>query len=368
MGDGGDLQKEEKIFMRKTMLAALGMTALVFLLPLLLGPGGAPAAALEQQKEVEVAVDEAEEPTPQQDPSPASTAEPEADQSAAAEPQSTADSAATVEVLLEGQAVTLTMEEYLWGVVAAEMPASFEQEALKAQAIAARTYTQYRIAHPTGSHTTPLCGDSTCCQAWISRADRLAQWPEEKAETYAQKITDAIRETDGQQLTSGGEPILAVFHAASGGRTRSAETVWGAAYPYLVSVESPEGEDAAPNYYSTTSLSASEFRTTFLAKYPNADLEGTPETWFGDMIYDEDGLPYQITVGGVTVTTAQLRSLFGLRSPTLTVEATEDTVTFYVTGYGHGVGMSQYGANALAQAGKTAAEILSWYYPGTALE
>lgn len=271
-------------------------------------------------------------------------------------------------LMSDGTVETMELEEYLWGVLAAEMPANFWGEALKAQAVAARTYTLYQMEHPKDAHPeADVCTDYTCCQAWISREDRLAQWPEEEQENYAGRISAALRLTAGEILTWDGDPILAVFHASSAGWTRSAASVWGTDVPYLVSVESPEGEGDAPNYYSVVTMSGEEFSALFLDTYPEADLSGAVSDWFSAPETDENGMPCSYVVGGVTVTVQELRSLCGLRSATFTVECSEDEVTFYVTGYGHGVGMSQYGANVLAGQGLSYQEILEHYYPGTEL-
>ncbi len=342
-----------------TVLAALGLFALQFLLPLALV---LPAALAEQSA---AALDVAPA-----DGADAST-ETAAEQSAAAESTrvqqaDTLDGGVTLTVLLDGETETMTLEDYLWGVVAAEMPAAFQQEALNAQAIAARTYTLYRLANPSASHPeADICGDSTCCQAWMSVEERTAQWDSEKADGYAEKITQAVSSTDGLALYYEGEPILAAFHAISAGSTKSALEVWGQDIPYLQAVESPEGEDVAPNYYSAVTVDKADFATTFSEAYPEADLTAEDcGDWFGEETYDEAGLPISIEIGGVQVDTSQVRTLFDLRSATFTVECEGDTITFYVTGYGHGVGMSQYGANALAKEGKTAEEILAWYYTG----
>ena len=139
--------------------------------------------------------------------------------------------------------------------------------------------------------------------------------------------------------------------------------VWGNSVPYLVGVDSPEGENV-PNYHTEVTLTAEEFRAVFLARYPGADLSGTPNGWFRNQTATLSGRVAEMDVGGVTVKGTELRSLFGLRSASFTVETGEDSVTFRVTGYGHGVGMSQYGANTLAQQGMTYEEILKWYYTG----
>ncbi|MCD8382650.1 MAG: stage II sporulation protein D [Clostridiales bacterium] len=276
----------------------------------------------------------------------------------------------TLTVLLpDGAVEEMALEDYLWGVVAAEMPASFAPEALKAQAVAARTYTCYQISHTKGAHPeADICTDYSCCQAWISRADRLAAWAEDEGDAYAAKITAAVEDTAGEILTWEGAAALTVFHAASAGSTRSAQEVWGADLPYLTSVSSPESAADTPNYYSVVSFSAQEFSDLFLAAYPDADLSGDCSGWFGAAETDSSGAVLSVPVGGVEVTGSDLRTLCGLRSPHFGVECGEDAVTFYVTGYGHGVGMSQYGANTMAAEGSSYQDILAHYYPGTALE
>ncbi len=277
------------------------------------------------------------------------------------------DQSVTLTVLVGEQAVEMTLGDYLWGVVAAEMPANFHQEALKAQAAAARTYTVYKLLHPTDAHEADLCADSSCCQAWMSREDRMAAWDAAEAEALAEKITLAVTETDGMAVCCGGAPIQAVFHAASAGATRSALEVWGTDVAYLQSVSSPEGE-GVPNYYSTVQVSAADFSAALTGAVSGCDLSGPVEGWIGDTLYDASGLSRAVVIGGAEVPTSTLRALFSLRSTSLTVEAAGDTVTFYVTGYGHGVGLSQYGADALAEQGCGWQDILTWYYTGTAVE
>ncbi len=277
------------------------------------------------------------------------------------------DSAREIRVrLFDGTVQIMSMGDYLWRVVAAEMPASFEPEALKAQAVAARTYALRKMAHSSSAHpNADVCTDHTCCQAYITPEDAAANWGE-NAGTYTEKIRSAVAGTDGVAALYEGQLIDAVFFSSAPGSTADAVEVWGNAVPYLTSVDSPEGEEV-PNYRSTVEVPAAEFKRKFLSAHPEAVLEGAPAGWFGTPELSSGGRVSALSVGGVSVPGSELRTLFGLRSASFTVSAGADTVTFSVTGYGHGVGMSQYGANALAKEGRTYQEILTWYYTGITL-
>ncbi|MGN0985702.1 MAG: stage II sporulation protein D [Candidatus Enterenecus sp.] len=290
--------------------------------------------------------------------------------SASAEPSSAAgrDGAYTVRVLREdGQVEALTMDEYLWRVVAAEMPASFEPEALKAQAVCARTYCLWKMS--AGRHSgegADVCDDSACCQAYTTREEAAERWGD-AAETYAAKIAAAVADTDGQVLTYEGEPIQAAFFSSSTAATEDAAEVWGSSLPYLVSVDSPEG-DEVPNYRSTVTLTAEELKELVMAAYPGADLSGDPSGWITDTSYTASGRVAEMDVGGITLSGGGARALFSLRSACFTVEEAEGVFTFSVIGYGHGVGMSQYGANAMAKEGSTWQEIVTHYYTGVEIQ
>lgn len=267
----------------------------------------------------------------------------------------------------DGTVEETTMAEYLWCVVAAEMPASFEPEALKAQACAARTYTVRKQLHPSQSHPdADVCTDSSCCQAYHSREEAMAGWGD-NAEEYAARIDAAVSATDGLGILYDGEPIQAVFFSSAAGRTLDAVEVWGNQVDYLVGVDSPEG-DEVPNYHSQVTLSDEEVRQAVLTAYPGADLSGDPSGWFGEPTLNSAGGVAELTVGGVSLTGGEVRSLFGLRSATFTLTREEGGFRFDVTGYGHAVGMSQYGANAMAKEGSTFQDILTWYYTGTQVE
>ena len=274
------------------------------------------------------------------------------------------DSGRQVKVkLADGRVETMAMDDYLWRVVAAEMPAAFEPEALKAQAVAARTYTCAKMERTTSAHPeADVCTDVACCQACRTPEEAAASWGA-NARMYTDKIAAAVTDTDGLAVLYGGKPIQAVFFSSADGRTVDAVEVWGNAVPYLTGVDSPEGEEV-PNYHSTVTLTEEACKAKLLAKYPGADLSGDPSGWFSNTVSNSAGGVESMKVGGVTVSGQALRTLFALRSTSFTVSAGAEGVTFAVTGYGHGVGMSQYGANALAREGKRCEEILKWYYTG----
>lgn len=270
----------------------------------------------------------------------------------------------------DGEAVReMRVAEYLPGVVRGEMPASFEMEALKAQAVAERTYIYYKIAtggkasHPDAD----VCMSPACCNAYTDEQKAAEKWGD-KAEEYEQRIQTAVKETDGQVMLYGGEPIFAAFHSSSAGVTANSGDVWVKDLPYLTSVESPEGEDSVPNYYSVKTVAAAEFKKIFAAEYPAAKFSTDTKDWIGKSTLNESDRVETIVIGGVSVEGTEVRSLFGLRSACFTVETEKDAVIFHVTGYGHGVGMSQYGANTLAAQGKNWREILQWYYTGVSIE
>ena len=290
----------------------------------------------------------------------------EAQQEAESVPTGAHDSARIITVLLNGQVVAMDLGSYLVGVVRAEMPASFEQEALKAQAVAARTYTLYKMENG-GSDNHPdadTCTDITCCKAYSSEAESAALWGDRAAE-YEAKIRAAITQTDGECVLYGGAPALTVFHSSCAGRTMDAQDVWSSALPYLVSVSSPETADSVPGFHSRAAFPAAQLRSILLEALPQAQLTGSASNWFTHMRQQVSGTVTSLKVGGVEVSGNQLRTILGLRSACFTLAFEGENVIFHVTGYGHGVGMSQYGANILARSGMDYREILAWYYTDT---
>ena len=256
----------------------------------------------------------------------------------------------------EGEQVLLTLEDYLTGVVLGEMPASFHPEALKAQTVAAGTYARKALS-TGGSHGDgSLCGESTCCQAYLSPEDYLLAGGTEES---VEKVRQAVNAAAAYVLMFEEELIEAVYFSCSGGRTEAAVAVWGADFPYLQSVESP-GEEAAR--YHTDSLLIPQAEFLKLLNLPESS-----ELSLGEPTYTEGGGVDTLEISGTTFTGTELRSLLNLRSTAFTLEPTGDYIRIATRGYGHRVGMSQYGANAMAQTGHTWQAILQYYYPGTTI-
>lgn len=299
---------------------------------------------------------------------PIPTAEPEnMENTEAAESAAPTDKSVTITLNHNGTVESIALDEYLAGVVAAEMPALFPDEALKAQAVAARTYTMKKVAAaPAAEHGgAAVCSNPSHCKAYEPLSSFAASW-NTAAEEYTEKITRAVAETDGEILLYNGEPITAVFHSTSSGKTENAADVWGGNVPYLVSVESA-GEDASPSFEDEKTLTPEEFKAKFSEKYPNASFDANPENWITNISRSEAGGIKTITVAGVSVKGSDVRSVFGLNSTNFTVTYTDGKLHIKTRGYGHGVGMSQYGARAMALEGKSYDEILKSYYTGVIL-
>lgn len=275
-----------------------------------------------------------------------------------------APAAQTVRLLRDGTVCELPLEDYVLGVVAGEMPASFEPEALKAQAVAARTYTLYCAAGH--KHTgADVCAEPGCCQAWLDDERLRQNWGADYGKNLA-RLRAAVEQTAGEYLCYEGAPVFAAFHSSSAGATEASAAIWNPR-PYLVSVPSPESAETVPRYVSRLRCAPLDFRDTLLAAHPEADLSGEPETWLGPVEHDGSGRVASVTLGGVPVSGTELRALFSLRSTAFTLTCGAEGFCFTVTGSGHGVGMSQYGAEVMARNGADYREILAHYYPGTTL-
>ena len=288
---------------------------------------------------------------------------------ASAEPESAAgglDSELSFTVLTADGVETVTMSDWLPGVVAGEMPALFEEEALKAQAVAARTYIMYSMGREKPAHPeADVCDDPACCKAHSTDEELREKWGESYEENMA-RVLEAVRSTDGEYMSYGGGVIQAVFHSSSAGRTEDSAAIWQAE-PYLVSVESPETADDVPNYVSSVTVSPEDFRETVLAAHPEAEFGEDPAFWLGAAVHDASGRVESVDIGGAQVPGTELRTLFELRSTAFALDYTAEGFLFTVTGYGHGVGMSQYGAKVMAEDGDDYRAILAHYYTGCEL-
>ncbi len=258
---------------------------------------------------------------------------------------------------------TMPLEDYVLGVVAAEMPASFAEEALKAQAVAARTYTVRKLLHGgCGRCPGGLCTDSAHCQAYAGEEQLRARWGEAYAANHA-KVEAAVRETAGQVLTYDGAVIEALFHSSSEGSTEDCAHVFAQDLPYLKAVSSPEAEQK-----SEVRLAAADFIARADAAFGDCGLKA--DALAGQVEVRaryESGRVQTLRLGSREVSGTAARRAFSLRSANFSVAVQGGEVVFAVRGYGHGVGMSQRGADALAADGQGYAEILAHYYTGTTL-
>lgn len=264
---------------------------------------------------------------------------------------------------------SLLLDEYVKGVVAAEMPAEFHIEALKAQAIAARTYAisrtiKYEKGHPDHPDA-PLCS-SVHCQAYSSLEKLTLLHPESWVENYWWKIEEAVDSTKNLLIYYRDEVIEPLYHSTSGGITEDAIDVFAVDTPYLKSVVSPY-EEGAPRYKSTQTLTGDEFIGKLNKKYPNAKI--TKENFSEKIKLIEktsSGRVKKIAISDKIINGRELRDLLGLNSTNFIITYNKKINLIEITtyGYGHGVGMSQWGANGMAKNGKTYEEILKHYYTG----
>ena len=262
-----------------------------------------------------------------------------------------------------GQIEELPIDEYLYGVVSSEMPANYEAEALKAQSIVARTYTIYQIMNNSGKHPgADICDNSSCCQSWISKDERLSKWAPEEAESNWNKIVDAINSTSGKIITYQNKPINAFFHSNSGGKTESSLNIWGGIdYPYLKSVETA-GEEGYTQYSSEAKFTKEELLNKLKEKYEDCEIDYSQENCIQILEYTTSGRVKTIKFGNKEIAGTEARTILGLRSTNFTFTISGDEIIFSVIGYGHGVGMSQTGADALAKSGSNCEEIIKHFY------
>ena len=255
------------------------------------------------------------------------------------------DNSLTLQVKFPDGVREMALSEYLVGVVSAEMPDAFPIEAQKAQAIAARTFTlKNSNKHPDAD----ICASSACCQGWSNAQNAAA--------------IEAVRQTDGLVITYENKLIDATYFSCCEDRTEAAVSVWGSEIPYLQSVESP---DVSEGYTQEVIYSQDEFARRLREYYPDLSLEGD---WLGKIAYTKGGGIDTAVLGGTEISGTTLRAIFCLRSTDIDIALTEQGVLLTTHGFGHRVGMSQHGAKAMAEGGKTFNEILSHYYQNIILQ
>lgn len=278
----------------------------------------------------------------------------------------------SVYIKSENRVEDMGIDEYLKRVVSAEMPANFNAEALKAQAVAARTYLKSHIDAAENGNTAEehngacICTDSKHCQAYISEEARRETWTKQgiDADEAWRKISDAVEKTDKLIMTYGGEVVSAVFHSTSSGKTERAADVWGEDIPYLQSIES-EGDFYSPKYSSEVRMSVEDFK-----KIAENNIDGV--NWenglFNNVVRSGAGGIVTLDVGSVNIKGTELRRMYDLNSTNVELTEADGNIRMNVKGFGHGVGMSQYGADYMAKQGKKYDEILKSYYTGVKIE
>ena len=270
------------------------------------------------------------------------------------EPQPQPDVLEIPVLLQDGSVRIMPMEEYLIGVMMGEIPASFEDEALKAQAVAARTFTCKSLSfgkHPNAA----VCTDASCCQAYLTQEQYRQRGGRDQD---IMRLRNAVEATADQVLCYDGELIIAPYFSCSGGTTEDAVAVWGMDIPYLQAVSSP-GEENAAHYMDTVTFEKADFESKLNTSLSNG---------VGDYTYSDGGGVEEVRIGDKLFSGVQLRQLLQLRSTAFVIHILEDRVEVTTKGFGHRVGMSQYGANAMAVSGCSYKEILQYYYKGVTVE
>ena len=264
-------------------------------------------------------------------------------------------------ILKHGEIENVDMDSYLLNVVCAEMPVDYEMEALKAQAVVARTYTLYKMRNGSNHENADICDSPSCCQAWISKENRFARWDEDKKEENWKKIEEAVYSTKGKYILYNNEPIDAFFHSNSGGKTELPINVWGGSFPYLQIVET-SGEDVYSGYNSEVILDKDELTAKMIENYNDFSINFDEEKSIKILELNESGRVKTLKLGNKNISGIEARKIFGLKSANFTVQIENNKVKFSVIGYGHGVGLSQSGSDSLAKQGYNYEQIIKHYY------
>lgn len=351
--------------MKKVLPLVLLFAVLVYILPLaaLFFPSGKSADGASDASDASVA--------------PSASAPPVTDGTAASSVPppgtSAADDAEPPLLILDentGEVTEVSVRDFVRGAVAAEMPMTYPDDALRAQAIAAHSYALAvkAQADPANEALKGAYFSANPSQrlGYITDTVMRAMWGADY-ETNRTRLYTVVDSVLDEVLLYDGQPAMACYHAISNGKTEAAEAVWGAAVPYLVSVDSTL-DLTSPDYEQTITVTKQEIAEDIAAAFPGIVLEGDAAGWFGAPQLTAAGYVDSITIGGTACKGTAVRAALRLRSASFTVTWTDEHLFEITThGYGHGVGLSQYGANALALTGKTYQEILALYYPGTTL-
>ena len=284
-----------------------------------------------------------------------------------AEEKENAEDTISVFMTADNETEVMDMRDYIIGSVSAEVPASYNEEAIKAQALAAVTFAEYRKKNAGEENISgaDISDDSSKHQGYMSKAEMQEKWGD-AFDVYYEKIADCVDEVLGKVITYDGEPIMAAYHAISSGKTESAKNMWGKDIEYLRSADSSWDKDST-RYSSEVVLTAQELAKK-VSSIENSDFSEDEENWIKIKSVSDSGTVLEAEICGVKMTGMEIRNLLSLRSPSFDVEYNDGEFVFSVSGYGHGVGMSQNGANCMAQNGKTYEEIIAHYYPGTVIE
>ena len=271
----------------------------------------------------------------------------------------------TVFLSSQNQNVEMDMFEYVCGSVAAEMPLAYHEEALKAQAVTCYTNALRLKINAEKTNNADISDNTAIHQGYINEAERRAKWGND-FEKYENKLKNVVNSVKDQAIYYNDQLIVAAFFAISCGKTESSENLWSESVPYLTSVES-QGDCLSPQYATSVSFSLDEF----VSKMKSTNAEFNIESLANAVNIKETsptGTVLKADINGISYTGEEIRSFFSLRSPVFTVTSTDFSITFNVLGYGHGIGMSQYGADYFARQGYTYKDILTHYYSGVVVK
>ena len=267
----------------------------------------------------------------------------------------------------ENKVEKVPLEEYVLSVVSSEMPATFHEEALKAQSILARTFVINKLITGCNNIKEGNICDTTHCQAYLNINEKKKAWGKDGDE-YLKKLKKVVKETEGKVLSYNDQLVkYPQYFSTSSGNTEDAVAVFSEDVPYLKSVQSP-GEEISPKYESEISMSISDFKSKIKKSIPNSNLGNNINEEVKILSRNKGGTVDDIKIGDVTIKGKEFRKIFGLNSANFTLEVLEDKINIKCLGYGHGVGMSQWGANVMAKEGSKYDEILEHYFKGSKIE